>query len=655
VLVPMTKVRILGRRRDAARVLGELHRLGLVEIAEAPAQVGQVSAEASSGCDIATSVRTEELLELREGVEAVITRMPTEGSDTEMPIPPPGRSLPQDIDRLRADLDHLTGALNTLDRRLSELREERVVLTHHVGALRQLMPLVPVLAGLGTDRLRRLGIATMALVLDTDEKELVDALRSELASTLGDNFELVSTSVPPGPTGCLVIVPSDRHDAVQAVLGSAAVRPVALPDGFSGLSLHAAVEAMTVRLEEISAQVDAAAEERLLWLAQHRQRLSSIRAALDDWMELARAAASIGATERAFLLECWVARPALPELRRELRSRLGPPIVVEDMAPSPYDPMAPVLIRNARLPRPFESLVGFLGLPRPGSVDPTTLMSLFLPLMFGAMVGDVGYGLLLLVVALVTRRRLAARAVVTPELRGLLGVLLWGSAWSIVFGGVYGEAFGDLGARIFGDWAIWQYRGSPHALTALLTFAVVLGAVHVGLGLALGAWQAIQFKEPRDLLDKLGTMVALTGLFGLGGFAVDRLPGGALTPSAGAVAVGLVLVLSVHGWLGVVTGALDLVGRIGNILSYLRVAAVGLASAHLAGVANELGSVGPIWVGVLVAAFLHALNLALAAFSPTIQALRLNYVEFFGTFFVTGGHAFTPFGHPRRRQAPSTT
>ena len=112
--------------------------------------------------------------------------------------------------------------------------------------------------------------------------------------------------------------------------------------------------------------------------------------------------------------------------------------------------------------------------------------------------------------------------------------------------------------------------------------------------------------------------------------------------------------MSLHGALGIVTGALEFVGAIGNILSYLRLAAVGLASAHLAAVANELGTVGPIWMGVLVAAFFHSLNLALAAFSPMIQALRLHYVEFFGAFFVGGGRAFSPFGHRRELQTPPT-
>ena len=92
------------------------------------------------------------------------------------------------------------------------------------------------------------------------------------------------------------------------------------------------------------------------------------------------------------------------------------------------------------------------------------------------------------------------------------------------------------------------------------------------------------------------------------------------------------------------TRALELIGALGNILSYLRIAAVGLASAYLAIVANEFAAVGPLWLGIIIAAFFHALNLALAGFSPMIQAMRLHYVEFFSKFYAGGGRMFRPFG-----------
>ena len=92
------------------------------------------------------------------------------------------------------------------------------------------------------------------------------------------------------------------------------------------------------------------------------------------------------------------------------------------------------------------------------------------------------------------------------------------------------------------------------------------------------------------------------------------------------------------------TTIITLTDPVGNVLSYLRIAAIGLASVYLARVANELGFSGPIWIGLLVAALFHALNLVLGVFSPTIQALRLHYVEFFGKFYEGGGKAFRPFG-----------
>jgi len=104
----------------------------------------------------------------------------------------------------------------------------------------------------------------------------------------------------------------------------------------------------------------------------------------------------------------------------------------------------------------------------------------------------------------------------------------------------------------------------------------------------------------------------------------------------------------------VMLGPLELFGMIGNVLSYLRLAAVGLASVYLAVVANELAVAGPIWIGVVVAALLHALNLVLAGFTPAIQALRLQYVEFFSKFFVGGGRAFRPFGTHEMSRASTT-
>jgi V/A-type H+-transporting ATPase subunit I len=88
---------------------------------------------------------------------------------------------------------------------------------------------------------------------------------------------------------------------------------------------------------------------------------------------------------------------------------------------------------------------------------------------------------------------------------------------------------------------------------------------------------------------------------------------------------------------------LELLKNIGNIISYVRIMAIGLTSVLLAFVANNLGGLtGDVVTGIMVAGLLHLLNIVLGVFSPTIHSLRLHYVEFFSKFIEHGGRRFEP-------------
>lgn len=634
MIVPMTKVRIVARRRGLERMLEELHRLGLVELAERPVEA---ALEPLAGEQLRRE-RRDELRFLLAEIDALLALLPSVVDGPGDSDPVPGEV---DADALRALLARLTPEIERLTARLDALHDEQVVLPRYLDPLRRLVALVPELADLDDDALARLRLDTVALVLNTEDERVVETLRGELEAALGARFELVWTRVDHGVVGCAVVFPHEATEAVHALLGQEHVRHVALPPAFERLSLRGAVDAMERRLANLPAAAAAAAAGRAAVLAPHEEELRTLQAGIAAELEQLDAHERLAATSRTVVALCWVPRPDLERLRRELETRIGPDVVVEELETSAREREAPVLMRNPRVARPFERLVRFLDLPRHGSLDPTLLTALFLPLMFGVMVGDVGYGAILLVLAFVARRRLALRS---PVAASLSSVLLLGAGWSIVFGVLFGELFGDLGKRLLGDWALWMYRPGAEALEPLLLFAVAIGAAHVVLGVVLGVWQAARFRQHRVVLDKLGTLLVLAGLFALAGWAADRLPGFALTPAVAAIVVGLVLVMSLHGALGAVMGPLELVGTLGNVLSYLRLAAVGLASAYLAIVANELAAAGPIWMGVLIAAFFHALNLALAAFSPMIQALRLHYVEFYSKFLDGGGRPFRPFG-----------
>jgi len=267
-------------------------------------------------------------------------------------------------------------------------------------------------------------------------------------------------------------------------------------------------------------------------------------------------------------------------------------------------------------------------------------MAFFMPIFFGMILGDIGYGGLLLVLSLILIRKYSKGVI-----RDVLIVLAMGSAWAIFFGLLYGEMFGALGEKL-GMHPLWFDRASPENVAGLLAMTLVVGAVHVTLGLILGVWESIRDRNRNHFLERGGMLLGLIGLFFIIGILARVLPDDLMTPAVVGLIIGIVLIGASLGWLGILMGPIEFIGLIGNILSYLRIAAIGLASLYLARVANDLaGIVGNIFVGIILALLIHALNLVLGAFSPTIHSLRLHYVEFFRKFYEGGGNPYQPYQH----------
>jgi V/A-type H+/Na+-transporting ATPase subunit I len=637
VLVAMANVQIIVRKPHLEKVLKGLQQLRLIQLVAAgedsTLELAPVPGQAER------DVRAEELRVLvarLDGLLALAGDSPDVAQLAEA----------ADTAGVSRELRELAPRVELLAERIEDLRTELAVLPRYVEPLRNLLPLVPELAELDERQIRALELDAIALVLNTDDETVIDTLREALRAELGDRFVLVATRVELDAIGCVIVTPHRVTEEVHALLGRAQVRHMPLPPRYEGLSFRGAVIAMDRRLGEIPGELDRAQQELQALLAPRASGWRAARERLLDELERVEAVADAGATDRTFVVVGWTPRAQLPRLRGELeRSASGELVLAELTAPVDVEP--PVLMQNRRLARPFEFLVRFLDLPRSGFLDPTMLMALILPIMVGVMVGDVAYGALLLGLSLFVRRRFAARS---AAIRDLSRVLVAGALWAIVFGFLFGEALGDVGKR-FGLPALWIYRGDADAVEPLLLFALAFGAAHVVLGQLLGLWQSAHARRPAELTNRAGSLLALCGVFLLAAVAAGRTPGGLLAPAAAtmAVAIGVVLLVIRRGALGLIMGPLELIGTLGNVLSYLRLAAVGLASAYLAVVANELAVLAPIWIGLFIAAFFHALNLALASLSPMIQALRLHYVEFFSKFYEGGGQPFRPFGE---RAAP---
>lgn len=629
MLVRMAKVHVLGHRRRLDDVLALLHRLGVVHLIDAsddpdvllpPLHVDE------------THLREiEDLRYLEVRIDAILNLVPNP------PAPDPeAEPTEADLGRLRRELDEDGPELERLVARRDDLTAEQEILPRYIASLRRLLPLVPELTDL-------VGYDTTAVLIQSRYADVLGELNAALTDTLGANFEVISDHVDPDTIGAVLVFPKEQATKVEALLGREQLTRIRLPRHFQQMPFRQAITAMEHRLADLPVEI-AGTTDAIDDFVRPHGNWATCRDYLSRRLEQLSAIRHLGATSHTFVLSGWVPESAVTDLTDALADEIGPDVMLEDAVASP-DEHPPVLMDNPAPARPFESLVGLLALPRYGTIDPTRLMALFLPLFFGMMLGDVAYGAVLLAIGFLLYHHYRRRPGMA---RDLSLVLMMSAGWAIIWGFIYGEFLGDLGGPLFGMRPLWMHR--EEAIEPLLLFAIAVGAVHVVLGILLGVFQAIRSRQRHRLAEHVAMLVALSGLFLIAAVATDHLPSGFMTPAAAAVIVGLVVLMVLGGSMGIVMGPLNLLGTAGHILSYLRLAAIGLASVYLARVANELGAAGPLWIGVIVAALFHALNLALGTFSPAIQALRLHYVEFFGSFYESGGEAFQPFGADARSE-----
>ncbi|MGD2101101.1 MAG: V-type ATPase 116kDa subunit family protein [Acidimicrobiia bacterium] len=624
----MSKVNIVGHRRGLDTTLETLHRAKKIQV---------IDITDDSGVQLPPLTVDEEHLHviedlryLKARLDALLRLLPDEGVETD--------GVDIDFDELRADVDEAGPEVEELMGHLDELKREKDTLPRHLDSLRRLLPLLPDMTDLE-------GYETTALLVDARHVGVLGELNSHLATELEGNFEMVSDRIDPRTVGAVLIYPREASPEVQRALGHEQVSRVRLPHRYETMPFRQALVQMERRLVELPVEIETAEDAVGDFVRGHRDWLVG-RQAVGDRLEQLGAIRTLGATSHTFVLSGWVPTDDVPALEEVLTREVGSDVVVYEARIEKGDE-PPVLLRNPAPAKPFESLVRLLQIPKYGSLDPAVMMLIFLPLFFGIMLGDVIYGAILLLATVVVRRRLTNEGFA----RDLVQILMLSGGWAMVWGVVYGEYLGDLGHRLFDIEPLWIDRAT--AIEPLLLFAIALGAAHIVLGLVLGVWQAFQVKDRHKLGERMGMLIALIALFAIAGAGSGALPSGFMTPAIAAAIVGLVVLIAAGGVMGLLMGPLEVMGTIGNVLSYLRIAAIGLASVYLARVANELGAAGPLWVGLIVAALFHALNLVLGVFSPTIQALRLHYVEFFGKFYESGGKAFRPFGANTESPSPA--
>jgi len=442
----------------------------------------------------------------------------------------------------------------------------------------------------------------------------------------------------------LVAVLREEEDDVRALLKS---------HGFVQIPAHGESGTPAQVCARLSAELEAV--ERGIATAE-AECLALARASRDDFeilhdlwlmrLEHARAVAQVGTTGRTFLAVGWVPEKLGAQVEQALRSRFS--IAVAMRTPLKGEEF-PVLLKNHPLVRPYEVITEMFSTPSTGEIDPNPLLAPFFFLLFGLMLGDAGYGLLLMVGC----AALVWGVGVQGNLRRMCLLFIQGSVAAVVSGFLFGSFFGDIvtvasqGRAAFP--VVWfDPLTDP---IRMLAFSMILGLLHVFTGMGAKAYILILRGQWIDAVLDVGSWFIL--IVGLGLLVVGGILGtvGLVLAVTGAATIVLFSARdSRKPPIRIFKGLYNLygiTGYFGDILSYSRIMALGLAGGVIAMVVNKMGSIAGFgWTGILVflvvAVFGHALNLALSTLGAYVHTSRLQYVEFFGKFYEGGGRPWAP-------------
>ncbi|RLC67057.1 MAG: hypothetical protein DRI48_03275 [Chloroflexi bacterium] len=492
------------------------------------------------------------------------------------------------------------------------------------------------------------------------------------------NVERLQTSLELIPS-VLVTLRRDNHLATVALFGtqrdaeilnraarSAYLNPLKLPETVRGTPVEAiaaleeSIKRTRLRITEYEATL-----ERL-----HQMRVDHLRHLL--WRvrasrTLAETIARYGRLRYTYLIAGWVPTSKLPQLEQRIKE-VSEQIVVEVEKPSRKDSEhIPVALENPPPVRPFQDLVTNYGHPKYGEMDPTLMMTLTFPLIFGIMFGDIGHGLVLALLGLLLTSR-AVRAL--QGLAGLGPLLIYCGVASTIFGFLYGSIFGLEEALT----PLWTHP--MENIMDILMATVAIGTLLLNLGMVLNVVNAALDRRWGHVLfdhNGLAGMMLYWSLIGLVvQFFTDNLPFSAEWLFLSAAVSGLAVTFSevlenlVEGRRPLIEDETStyliqlpieifetVITMMSNTLSYVRMGAFAVGHGALGMVVFIMAEIvgpahGPAYWTVVALGNLFVIGFE--GMIVGIQTLRLEYYEFFSKFFSGGGMRYRPLSLiPRER------
>jgi V/A-type H+-transporting ATPase subunit I len=559
-------------------------------------------------------------------------------------------------------LDYISSLVEEEEAELKSLINRKLELEMELSRLSKYEPIIKKIYPLASKVTASEHYTSVALMVEKKYAGVLDYIKDEVEKITNHQCEVHSSRVDEDTFAAIVVFNKMYSEQVHNFLAAENVNQVRLPAEMAEKPYDEALQELERKykeipplLEEVKKQIDELSDK---WYAQ----LVALKDFIADRLSSLDAIPKFGQSGHVFVITGWMPSDQVDELRDLLDKKYEGKVEVTEQVPTHEElEHAPVAMRNNPVVKPFEFIYALIKPPRYGALDPTFLVAIFFPILFGFMLGDMGYGLVLIGLVFLIKRVLKKRGTEKSIIGLFANVLLISSISTIFFGLLYFEFFGDLLFRwIWGGYhLVWKWgvtsSGKPWGwpiervasenrdIFMLLLLAVFfIGVLQMTTGLVIGVIDGIREKDRKHIIEKLGYLFFVWGLV----LAFFFIWGVKFQPGTAVGAVLAVVGIGMAGYGGGFGGGMEAALTFGNILSYARLYGIALASVILAEVSNDLGakfSGAFIPIGIIVAAALHTLNIALGVLSPSIQSLRLNLVETMTKFYQEAEEVYEPF------------
>ena len=654
-VLPMQRISICAMKKNRKAILEELQSLGVLEIDAAELDpelktmdtmnARMIFEKNASLCDQAIEI-LDEFSKEKESMLASLAGKPLIGRK-------------QEEEAIRDQEEILKSAREILGyrKKLTENSAAVVKIEQQEAALAPWLNLDIPMNSQGTAK-------AAVLVGSIDGNVTLDQVYSQLAVDAPqlEAFDIQEISNDAGKLSLVVVcLKTQAQEMEEALRMQGFARPAQLVSEVPAQELEN-LKNEVVRIQEESEQI----REQIRNLHDRKNSLQLVSDYFRIRAQKYEVLGQLRQSESTFFVTGYLPKKQVPAMEKRLTEKYDIVFEAEDADGE----NVPVALQNSRFGAAGEGVLAAFGLPGKGEIDPSTIMTACYVFLFGLMLSDAAYGLIVFAVCLgVLLKFPRMESGMQKSIRLFMYCGLSTLFWGVMFGGYFGD-FIDVFSRVYLHKPVTVkpvWFAPLNEPMRLLVFSMLFGLIHMFLGMGLKGYMLIRDKKYLDFFcDVVLWFMLLMGLILI--FIPSsmfrsisqmdlNLPSAVIQVGKWMAIIGAVGILFMSGrdkknpFLRLALGAYDLyniTGWVSDILSYSRLLALGLATGVIASVMNQMGSMlGDSIFGwivfILVFVIGHTFNLLINLLGAYVHTCRLHYVEFFGKFFEVGGKEFHPF------------